>query len=187
MDRRQQKTRQAILAAFEELLVQKKYEHITVQDIIDKANIGRSTFYSHFETKDELLRNTCENLFNHIFADHPAKEPSHDFSASVNSLSDALTHVLYHLKDDKSRYARIFACESANLFWGYFEDQFSQLMLRYDIHQKDIPDDFYRNYYCSAFIEAIKWWFKTGLQATPEKLQSYFSQVAMYEAQSSKQ
>ena len=181
MDRRIQKTRTAILSAFERLLAEKRYEQITVQDIINEANIGRSTFYAHFETKDDLLRYTCRELFEHIFDEHLTSEISHDFSEENGSLDVMLTHILYHLKDDRKRYMRIFSCESKDIFWKYFQSQFEVLVSRYGIrgHAADmkIPEDYYVNYYCSAYIESVKWWFQHDLKITPEELASYFESV----------
>ncbi|MBR5270501.1 MAG: TetR/AcrR family transcriptional regulator, partial [Anaerotignum sp.] len=65
MDRRKRKTREAIFTAFTKLLSKKDFGQITVGEIIEKADVGRATFYAHFETKDHLLKEFCEDLFCH--------------------------------------------------------------------------------------------------------------------------
>ena len=178
MDRRTKRTKAAVYAAFEELLSIKKYENITVQDIIDKADIGRSTFYAHFETKDDLLKELLTELFSHVLEDHPIAEVSHDFSSEDNNLKNDLTHILYHLKDDSKRYLRLFNCESSDIFWSYFRDQFYELVRDYTSlskgNQSGVPEDFYMNFYAGAFIDSVKWWFRRGLEPSPEELESYF-------------
>jgi len=101
MDRRQKKTRDAIFKAFSKLLEKKRYGNITVQEIIDEANIGRSTFYAHFATKVELLKAMCTDIFSHVFSDELIQEQTHDFSGNNNGLETKLTHILYHLKDSE--------------------------------------------------------------------------------------
>lgn len=54
-DRRVGKTRRALKKALTDLLREKPYESVTVQHIIDRADVGRSTFYSHFLDKDDLM------------------------------------------------------------------------------------------------------------------------------------
>ena len=98
MDRRQQKTRAAIYEAMTKLLMHKRFEELTVQDIIDEANIGRSTFYSHFETKESLLDQMCNEMFAHVFSHDLTPEKSHDFS-NTSDIETRLTHVLWHIKD----------------------------------------------------------------------------------------
>ena len=101
MDRRQKKTREAIFRAFERLLERGNYDSITVQEIIDEADIGRSTFYAHFETRDALLQALCTDIFDHVFSPELTKEATHDFSASSPGLEPHLTHILYHLQEKR--------------------------------------------------------------------------------------
>ena len=93
MDRRQRKTREAIFSAFIDLLSKKDFGQITVGEIITHADVGRATFYSHFETKDYLLKELCEELFCHIFdaTNNEQSEHRHLFDC------DAPNSVFLHL------------------------------------------------------------------------------------------
>lgn len=62
LDRRVQKTRKYLGEALVSLILKKGYEAVTIQDIIDEANVGRSTFYAHFESKEQLLFNSNSDL-----------------------------------------------------------------------------------------------------------------------------
>ena len=131
MDKRQQKTRKAIFTAFTKLLENKRYSSITVQEIIDEANIGRSTFYAHFETKDELLKALCSEIFQHIFSDDQISEETHDFSGIDNGLKEKLTHILHHLYDSRREIKSIINCESGELFMVHFKENFCVLFEKY--------------------------------------------------------
>jgi len=61
-DRRIQRTRQLLHGSLMALIQEKGFEALTVQDIIDRANVGRATFYAHFDSKEDLLASGIENL-----------------------------------------------------------------------------------------------------------------------------
>lgn len=62
-DRRARRTRMAIFTAFRDLVLRRNYDGIRVADIIETAEIGRSTFYEHFNNKDDVLLTSIEPLF----------------------------------------------------------------------------------------------------------------------------
>lgn len=61
-DRRVQRTRALLQDALMALMIEKGFEDTTVQDIIDRANVGRATFYAHFADKKTLLTSRIEDL-----------------------------------------------------------------------------------------------------------------------------
>ena len=74
-DRRINRTRALLADALIALVLEKGYEAVTVQDIIDRANVGRSTFYAHFENKEQLLFSGHGGLTDQLMADVHADAP----------------------------------------------------------------------------------------------------------------
>lgn len=170
MDRRQRKTREAIFSAFSELLQHRRYENITVQDIIDKADVGRSTFYSHFETKDALLKAVCSDIFEHIF-----KGDLCDYPGQTHSLEEKLAHILWHLKDHKKDIMGLLGCESADLFMSYIKDYLRELFtLHLCDFSKDVPEEFLLNHLVSSFCAVIKWCSDKKMDFSPEDTASNY-------------
>ena len=67
-DRRTERTRQALLTAFRELVLDHPYDTLAVGDIVEHANVGRSTFYEHYDGKDALLRESVGGPFQTLAA-----------------------------------------------------------------------------------------------------------------------
>ena len=173
MDRRQKKTREAIFAAFSELIRARRYESITVQDIIDKADIGRSTFYSHFETKDTLLKAMCSDIFEHIIEGNIC-----DYPDSSVTLQAKLTHILWHFEKEKSDIRAILSSQSHDVFLGYLRDYLGTL---FEMHLADfnteVPDSFLLHHLIGTFCEAVGWWIRESPDLSPDKVASYYMSV----------
>src|SRR5262245_3678348 len=73
-DRRVRRTRELLRNAFVSLVHEKGYDRITVQDILDRADVGRSTFYAHFRDKEDLLRSGFEDVHAALAAEKEAAE-----------------------------------------------------------------------------------------------------------------
>ena len=104
-DRRTHRTRQALLSAFVELVLARGYEVLTTAEISRKANIGRSTFYLHYASKEELLRESI-------------KKPSRGLAACVGGDVTAvqLTPLLEHFWEQRS-VNRVFFADPIRSIW----------------------------------------------------------------------
>ena len=182
MDRRQQKTRTAIFSAFTSLLAEKSYSKITVQEIIDAANVGRTTFYAHFETKDDLLKELCEELFGHIIGSAMDCTHTHGLYSDGSAPESVFCHLLQHLQENDRNIISLLSCESSEMFLRFFKDSLNELVRSQFINQNrkantDIPEDFLINHISGSFVEMVLWWIKGHRKQTPEDLDRYFRAV----------
>src|ERR1700712_4163718 len=93
-DRRSQRTRQMLSAALVALMLEKRYDEITVQDIIDQANVGRSTFYAHCLDKDDLLISDFTRVLDMV-SQH-MRQFTPDVQGTLPSLALFFEHVQAH-------------------------------------------------------------------------------------------
>lgn len=179
MDRRQKRTRESIFKAFIELLSKKHYNHITVGEIIELADVGRATFYSHFETKDFLLKELCEELFCHVF-DHSGKgNDKHKHVFYCDTSSSVFLHLLQHLQKNDNNILTLLSCQNNELFISYFKDNLKELIknnieLFDETKRKNLPYDFWINHVSATFVETVKWWLENEKKEDAETLANYF-------------
>lgn len=155
---------------------------ITVQEIIDAANIGRTTFYAHFETKDDLLKALCEELFGHIISSAMDCTHTHGLYSNNNVPESVFCHLLQHLQENENNIPELLSCENSDLFLRYFKDNLKELLQDQFVNQnrrnnKDIPQDFLVNHITGSFVEMVLWWIKNQMKEPPEKLDKYFRAV----------
>jgi len=176
MDRRQRKTREAIFNAFTTLLSKKNYHQISVQEIIDAADVGRTTFYAHFETKEFLLKELCEELFDHILDTAMGREYHCSFGSAEDSV---FLHLLRHLQENDHNILGLLSSENNEIFIRYFKSNLKKLIISQyadngKLKDAALPEEYLINHISSSFVETVSWWLSHKRRETPEAVTTYF-------------
>ena len=175
MDRRQKKTREAIFRAFTGLLSKKNYHQITVQDILDTADVGRTTFYAHFETKEYLLRDLCAELFGHV-----TDTALGQVSCTCGEAGDSVfLHLVRHLAQNDRGILDLLASENDGLFLDYFRAEVSRLVeaVYGDRLGIDLPHDYLVQHIAATFVQTVRWWLAGECTRAPEEVTACFLAV----------
>ncbi len=179
MDRRQRKTREAIFKAFTELLSKKRLSGITVGEIIESADVGRATFYAHFETKDHLLKELCEELFCHVIDKAENSKTEHRHIFSCDEKGSVFYHLFLHIQRNDNNIRTLFSCADNELFLSCFKNELKKLA-EANLHlfeggkKEKLPRDFFIDHVSAVFVETVKWWVEDGMKETAETVAEYF-------------
>lgn len=177
MDQRERKSKKAAYEAFKNLLSQKPYGEITVNEIISNAHIGRATFYKHFKSKEDLFENLCQETFAHIFDLDLAKEATHDFSHKEDA-SSSITHLLIHIKEGKNDLLKALGYEGGEAFYPFFRRCLDKYLPRkiekLDKPTPDIPDDLRIRLLSESFLAILRYWGNEGFKSEPSLIGKYY-------------
>lgn len=177
-DRRTRRTRQLLRSALLELLKEKRYQEISVQEIIERADVARSTFYMHYLDKDDLLTGDQG-----IFAEHLGQQLiSH---ASENSARLYSSRAWFYHIQAQVPILKIIAKDPAmdlamKTLRGIVHRSVAEGMQTHSrVENSSMPLSLIVDYLTDTLMTLIQWWFKDGMKYTPEQMDEMFQQLVL--------
>ncbi|MDH5605777.1 MAG: TetR/AcrR family transcriptional regulator [Anaerolineae bacterium] len=180
IDRRVQRTRRLLERALIDLIIEKGFNKITVQDIIDRANVGRSTFYSHYLDKDDLLANSVEGLQVILSKQVAGGNKNQGIANVLPSLA-----LFHHTKDGHALYKAVIGGGGIDLvvkglreiLMSYAVEQIKQITPEGTISH--IPPQLIATYLTGALMELLMWWLDNGMPHSPEYMDEVYQKLAV--------
>jgi AcrR family transcriptional regulator len=176
-DRRIMRTRKFLQEALLALILEKGYEEVTIQDVLDRANVGRSTFYAHFQDKEALFLSEFETLRT-LFEHHLLSQPAPDTSPWSLSLV-----MFQHAQSNLQLYKALAGKQGGSMALVHLQNYLSSL-LRAHLKQrfsqqasKQIPPEILAHYLVNAFISLLTWWLDNNLPYSAERMNEIFRQL----------
>ena len=180
-DRRVQRTRTLLQDALIAMIIEKGYEATTVQDIIDRANVGRATFYAHFADKDSLLLSRLADL-RALLRQHQAKNLEASAKSGERGFGFSLA-MLEHARDHWTLYRAMAGRKSGSVVLQQVQTILTDLV-RDDLKalgHKGSPArrDMVAEYATGAFMGIMLWWLEHNSNLSPQEMDGIFRRLVM--------
>ncbi len=181
-DRRVGRTRELLQKALIDLIGERGYDAITIQDIVDRANVGRTTFYLHYRAKDELFMSCHDAIVSEFHSGPLYPHPLSREALLSPEAPPGMTAAYRHLKDAWVRLYPIFQGKDGPLILRRIRDRSAQAIeanLRAAFADVDstIPFDVLANYLAGAQMALVQWWLEKRQPHTPENLAQAFHRL----------
>jgi AcrR family transcriptional regulator len=176
-DRRSQRTYHLVSTAMMALLLEKRYDAITVQDILDRADIGRSTFYTHYYDKEDVLVSVTEQMLD-LFSQRMQQ------AEKGNGIVPGL-ELFQHAQQMSQHFQVLLRGQSGAVLM-----KTAQILLSKNIEHSlttafvgkrspTVPLAVMSQYLAGAFLNLLKWWLEAEMPYSPELMNEMFQQLAL--------
>lgn len=172
-DRRSQRTRRLLGDALVTLLAQKRYDAITVRDILNRANVGRTTFYAHFPDKEALLLHEIERVIQLL---------GHQMQAGGEPVQPLLPSLALfrHVREFRPVYQTLVWGRSRELIFKKIEAQVAgsiEHRLARLVPAKPapaVPLPVLARFVTGTFLTLLTWWMDNRTEYSPEQMDAMF-------------
>jgi AcrR family transcriptional regulator len=173
-DRRSQRTRQLLSAALVELIREKDYGTITVSDIIERANVGRSTFYAHYRDKDDLFVGELDRVIELLSQRVPGQNEM-PFFPSLG--------LFRHVGEEYELYKALVWTPGIDLLIKHLQKSLSQRIeqgFEKSGREYEVPIPVLSNFIASNFLTLLKWWLENKRTYSPERMDTMFRELTLH-------
>ena len=172
-DKRVQKTLQALREALLALIVERGYEKTSVQNILDRAQVGRATFYTHYLSKEDLLRKSLDTLQGHLLQEWKRSSKT---SEDPLGFSQAFFR---HVDSHRRIYRAVVGKES-----GVIVDRQMRRVLVQLVHaglpgpRNEPLSDMAAQFVVGALMSIVTWWLDHNIKLSADDIDRLFVRMA---------
>jgi AcrR family transcriptional regulator len=183
-DRRVRRTRESLHKALISLALEKNYDTITVQEVLDRADVGRSTFYAHFQSKDELLAFGTHHLRTTLNSALEQQKKSARVHENVIAFSRAMFE---HAHGYRNVYFALLNTGAWPIIRQSLQEVLEELIRReckaeiakLRTANSHVPIDLFIHYLTAAFFSVLIWWMDRRSRLTPSQIDQVFRSLAL--------
>jgi len=182
-DRRIQRTRHLLSEALMALIEAGGYESITVQNIIDKANLGRSTFYTHYRDKDDLLISSMDDLIHSLMlgVEPPMLVPIQKGDLRIISIAPLFRHAQEQFRLHKAimggQGIEVIIKKLRKHLSRHLEERLELLLPKGK--NPSIPVNLMAYHLASTVLTLLRYWLDNNRPHTPEQMDEMFQELTM--------
>lgn len=185
-DLRIRRTRKLLRDALVDLIDQHGFEAIKVTDIADRAMVNRTTFYRHYQDKDDLLIHCMDDVFHALKARVQSPTVA---SGAVNHRAPAanLELLLVHVAEHADFYRVMLGMKGSAAFTNRLRDylititrtRWNHIGVR-NVLNPGMPPDLVLQFIASAYIGVIAWWVANGCNGTPSRIADHMHTLTQH-------
>ena len=174
-DRRILRTRDALGDALVALMHEKNFDDITVQHVLDRAGVGRATFYAHYRDKEDLFMSDVEEFFT------MAASVLKRHNANKKRLAP-IKELFSHLRDVREFYLALVASGKANdvreLGRGIFARSIDERLEAASVPMDPLQRSAQACALAGSMFALLDWWMDKGMKTDPQELDDLFHRMA---------
>ena len=182
-DRRIEKTLNLLHGALDSLIREKPYDEIVVQEILDRANVGRSTFYMHFRDKDELLVSGIHGMLGSLNASLDSPSPGKPYERIVRFSLPIFEHIHQHRRTGPAKMGVRGRAVVHDHLQKIVAEQIADDLRTYLQGRRKaatkIPQDLLAQYIAATFILVLNWWVESRNPLPPPEADGLFRALIM--------